>query len=149
MLAEFMIPLLTLSCSVIMCIGCLNQLCQLHQIYQTVSARLEGEQWLLAQCSDPLFFSKMHVHSDLCFQVDNNARVGTVMLALREFTHALLGSEQFARLGGGWVIRALFSWQVAILLGLMLLFGPSWSVSRYRALQRRWPETGDEHFKQV
>lgn len=147
MLTEFMLPLLTLSCSMVVCIAGLNQLCQLYQIYQTVSSRLDGERWLLAQCSDPHFFSKMHMHSDLCFQVENNARVGVVMLSLREFTHSLLGSELFSRLAGGWVHRLLFSWPAAVLLGFTLLFGPSWSVSRYRALQRRWPEIKEGHFK--
>jgi hypothetical protein len=69
MLREFMIPLVTLCCMVIAGIASLDKLCLFHQTYQSVSARLESERWLLDQCSDPLFFSKMHTHSDLCFQV--------------------------------------------------------------------------------
>lgn len=69
MLREFMVPLVTLCCMVIAGIASLDKLCLFHQTYQSVSARLESERWLLEQCSDPLFFSKMHTHSDLCFQV--------------------------------------------------------------------------------
>ena len=69
MLREFMIPLVSLCCMVIAGIASLDKLCLFHQTYQSVSARLESERWLLEQCSDALFFSRMHTHSDLCFQV--------------------------------------------------------------------------------
>jgi hypothetical protein len=69
MLREFMIPLVTLCCMVIAGIASLDKLCLFHQTYQSVSAKLESERWLLEQCSDALFFSRMHTHSDLCFQV--------------------------------------------------------------------------------
>lgn len=69
MLQEFLIPVATLCCIVIAGIGSLDRLCLFHQTYQTISAKLTSERWLLEQCSDPHFFSRMHTHSDLCFQV--------------------------------------------------------------------------------
>ena len=147
MIAEFMVPLATLSCAMVVCIASLDQLCQFHQIYQATASRLDSERWLLGQCEDPHFFSKMHMHTDICFQVENNARVGAFMLALREVTHTLLASDILARVAGGWVHRLLFSWPAAIALLAVLLLGPTWSVSRYRSLQRRWPEVRDGHFK--
>jgi hypothetical protein len=146
MLSEFMVPLATLTCAMVLCITCINQLCQFHQIFQATSARLESERWLLSQCSDPNFFSKMHLHTDLCFTVENNARVGVFMLSLREFTHLLLTSELFCRLGAGW-IHSLFSWPVAMCVGLLLLFAPSWVVSSTRSMRRRWPSCRDGCFK--
>ena len=71
-----MVPLTTLCFCAVASIACLDRLCLFHQTYQSVSARLESERWLLDQCSDPLFFSKMHTHSDLCFQVRTGALRG-------------------------------------------------------------------------
>lgn len=95
-----MIPLVTLCCMVIAGIASLDKLCLFHQTYQSVSARLESERWLLEQCSDPLFFSKMHTHSDLCFQV----RFGPPPLLSRVPPpclpeHSLAGREQCSRGG--------------------------------------------------
>lgn len=148
MLSEFMIPLLTLSCTMVVCVACINQLCQFYQIFQATSARLESERWLLGQCEDPHFFSNMHMHTDICFTVENNARVGVFMLSLREFTQSLLASELVSRLAGGWVHRLIFSWPAAFFGVLFLFFGPSWLVCGSRAMMpRRWPDCREGHFK--
>ena len=68
MLREFMIPLTTLCCCAVVSIAGLDRLCLFHQTYQSMEAKLQSERWLLEQCSDPHFFSKMHQHSDICFQ---------------------------------------------------------------------------------
>ena len=64
-----MVPLATLCACAIAGILGLDRLCLFHQTYQTMVAKLESERWLLQQCSDAHFFSKMHQHSNLCFQV--------------------------------------------------------------------------------
>jgi hypothetical protein len=69
MMREFMVPLTTLCACAIASIAGLDRLCLFHQTYQSMAAKLESERWLLQQCSDPHFFSRMHQHSDLCFQV--------------------------------------------------------------------------------
>lgn len=71
MLREFLVPLCSLCACSIGGIACLDRLCLFHQMYQTMAAKLVSERWLLNQCSDPHFFSRMHEHSDLCFQVGN------------------------------------------------------------------------------
>lgn len=68
MLREFMLPLLTLCGCAVGGIAGLDRLCLFHQTYQAMVSKLQSERWLLEQCSDPHFFSKMHQHSDLCHQ---------------------------------------------------------------------------------
>jgi hypothetical protein len=168
MLREFMIPLVTLCCIVIGGIGSLDKLCLFHQKYQSVSAKLESERWLLEQCLDPLFFSRMHTHSDLCFQVENNARVGAFMLTLRELTQAFLMQPSLIPPVLSSLQHSVFSWPVAGVVVALLLLGPSWLVSccasgtRTMVLPsshdlvqqsyphfpgRRWPECADGHYK--
>ena len=145
MLREFLIPVATLSFWMVLCILSVNQLCQFHAIYQATSARLQSERWLRVQCEDPHFFSNMHLHSDLCFTVENNARVGTFMLSLREFTQGLL-----VGCGGlAWIPQRLFSWPVLLAVALVFLFIPSMVVGSYRTLlhQHRWPVCRESHFK--
>lgn len=145
MLCEFLLPVMTLCFWAALSLVSLNQLCQLHQIYQATAARLQGERWLLGQCADPHFFANMHAHTDLCLTVENNARVGAAMLALREFTQGLLA------LGGvkGWILARLVAWPGLLLAGAaVVLLGPSWVALTWSgAQQRRWPECRDRHFK--
>lgn len=152
MLREFLVPLATLVASMAACVCCLHQLCHFHQIFLAMSARLESERWLVTQCEDPHFFTKMHLHTDLCFTVSNNARVGALMLSLQEFTRGLLAADLLGgggRLGGvsGWVGRLLFSWAGAGAFAVLLVFGPSWLFSGARGLGRRWPDCNEGHFK--
>lgn len=74
MIREFMVPLATLCACAVASIAGLDRLCLFHQTYQSMVAKLESERWLLQQCSDPHFFSKMHQHSDICFQVPPPSR---------------------------------------------------------------------------
>jgi hypothetical protein len=145
MLAEFLVPVATLCFWIGLSLVSLNQLCQLHQIYQATAARLQGERWLLDQCADPHFFANMHAHTDLCLTVENNARVGAGMLALREFTQGLL-----QKLGDrGWLVGRLITWPGFVLAAAaVVLLGPSWVALTCRGVQvRRWPECRDRHFK--
>jgi hypothetical protein len=141
MLREFMVPLTTLCCCAVASIAGLDRLCLFHQTYQAMAAKLESERWLVQQCSDPHFFSKMHQHSDLCFQVENNARVGAFMLALRQLTQSFLPQDLLAVVGSS----KLLSWPVLGLLAALLVLAPSWVVRTART--RRWPDCSDGHFK--
>ncbi len=149
MLKEFFVPLATLVCSMVACVGCIHWLCKFHQIYLTTSARLDSELWLVTQCEDPLFFSKMHSHTDLCFTVTDNARVGAWMLSLQDFTHGFISAYTPPRgmMDWGWGVRWIFSWGGCSVLAMVLLLGPSWVFSGTRAIGRRWPECRDLHFK--
>ena len=147
MLREFMLPLFTLCGCVIASIACLDRLCLFHQTYQTVAAKLESERWLLQQCSDPHFFSKMHQHSDLCFQVENNARVGAFMLSLRQLTQSFLPPDVLVGLANS----RFTSWPFLCLVAALLLFAPSWLAGSLWGAAgcggRRWPDCVDGHFK--
>lgn len=149
MLREFFVPLATLVFSMVVCVGSIHWLCKFHQIYLITSARLDSEHWLVTQCTDPLFFTKMHLHTDLCFTVTNNARVGAWMLSLQEFTQGFISAYTPSRSLGdwGWGTRFVFSWGGVFVLCLILLLGPSWIFSGTRAMCRRWPECRDAHFK--
>jgi hypothetical protein len=141
MLREFMVPLVTLCCCAVAGIAGLDRLCLFHQTYQSIVAKLESERWLLSQCSDPHFFSKMHQHSDICFQVENNARVGAFMLALRQLTQSFLPPDLLLAL-----TSTRFSWPIACSVGALLFFAPSW-FARGGWAGHRWPECADVHYK--
>jgi hypothetical protein len=168
MIREFMIPLVTLCCMTIGGIASLDKLCQFHQMYQSISAKLQSERWLLEQCADPHFFTRMHTHTDLCFQVENNARVGAFMLTLRELTQSFLLQPSFLAPVLSSLHHSVFSWPALGVLAAVLLLAPSWLVSRsfggvflgQQALSRQaslsfpqtvsgkhWPECSDGHFK--
>ena len=148
MLQEFFVPLGTLVSSMCVCVCCLHWLCQFHKIFLETSARLESERWLVQQCADPHFFSKMHLHTDLCFTVSNNARIGTFMLSLQEFTRNSMGLRLFDHVSEwGWIPRLAFTWGAAAFILLMVLLGPACFVSGSRPFARRWPDCRDSHFK--
>jgi hypothetical protein len=58
----------------------------LYSAYRRATLRLEDEQWLLQNCKDPVFFSKMKAHPDVCSAVETNARIGAFWAALKEVT---------------------------------------------------------------
>jgi hypothetical protein len=152
MLQEFMIPLVTLCCVVLLGIASLDKLVFFHQVYQEMASKLESERWLLEQCSDPHFFSKMHTHTNLCFQVENNARVGAFMLSLREVMRSFMIEEFLYRLVVA-MPNSLLSWPALAAVMALLLFAPSWLARGTRSLRgsrvntRRWAQCCDGHFK--
>jgi hypothetical protein len=54
--------------------------------YRRASVRLDNERWLLENCKDRTFFSKMQAHTTVCTEVETNARIGAFWAALREVT---------------------------------------------------------------
>jgi hypothetical protein len=65
---------------------CLDWLSMLYTAYRRALMRLDDERWLLENCRDPIFFSKMRAHTTVCGEVEANARVGAFWTALREAT---------------------------------------------------------------
>ena len=55
-----------------------------HTAYRRACLRLDDERWLLNQCRDPVFFSKMRAYTNVCSSVETNARVGAFWIALRD-----------------------------------------------------------------
>ena len=82
-------------------------LSMLYTAYRRAAMRLDDERWLLENCRDPLFFSKMRAHTTVCSEVEANARVGAFWSALREATDVLKISWQPAVMGAGAVLVVL------------------------------------------
>jgi hypothetical protein len=64
----------------------LDCLTTLYSAYKRASMRLEDEKWLLDNCKEPTFFSKMRSHPAVCSEVEANARIGALWTALKEVT---------------------------------------------------------------
>lgn len=56
--------------------------------YTRACMRLDDERQLLQNCRDPGFFKMMSAYPMVCSDVEANARVGAVWIALREATDA-------------------------------------------------------------
>jgi hypothetical protein len=78
-------------------LDCLGELCS---AYRRAALRLEEEHWLLDNCRDPLFFSKMRAHPTVCNQVETNARIWAYWAALKEVTDTARAASQPYVLGG-------------------------------------------------
>ena len=77
-------------------------------------------------------------------QVENNARVGAFMLALRQLTQSFLLPETVTGLASS-SYRLVSSWPALCGGAALLLLGPSWLASG--GARRRWPACADGHFK--
>lgn len=64
----------------------LDYLGAFYAAYKRACMRLEDEKWLLEKCREPVFYSKMRAHTQVCSEVETNARIGAVWAALREVT---------------------------------------------------------------
>jgi hypothetical protein len=58
----------------------------LYTAYKRACMRLDDERWLLDNCRDPTFYSKMRAHTAVCSEVETNARIGAFWSALKEVT---------------------------------------------------------------
>jgi hypothetical protein len=105
----------------------------LYSRFVTIAGQLESERWLASKCSQPDFFANLHQHTDLCIHVENNARVGAFMLALRDVSKEFLEHQIVARLRLPEV-----SLPLALVLGAAVVLWPAWTGRR--TLGRRWPQ---------
>lgn len=130
MLTEVLTPIVTIASITVMAILSLDRLCQFHSAYMRASETIEGERWLRVQCQDPEFFANLKTHTDLCFTVQNNARVGSFMLALNQVTGA--DRLEIAASDIASAIRAM-SWPFLAVAAAMFLICPSLVVSACRS----------------
>ena len=77
-------------------------------------------------------------------QVENNARVGAFMLALRQLTQSFLLPDTVTGLASS-SYRLVSSWPALCGGAALLLLGPSWLASG--GARRHWPACADGHFK--
>ncbi len=75
--------------SVVSAAAGLDCLGALYTAYKRACMRLDDEKWLLENCRDPTFFSKMRAHPAVCSEVETNARIGAFWSALKEVTDVI------------------------------------------------------------
>lgn len=109
--------------AVMLCIACagmgLDGLSALYTAYTHACMRLDDEKWLLQNCRDPVFFSKMRAHTTVCSDVEANARVGAFWVALREVTEGFKVTRE--------------PWSVVCVVLLLMLLLPAFWVCAVRA----------------
>lgn len=97
MMKDLVIPVLTMLVAVCASVALIDAVCVFHETYFKYSEKIESERWLLTQCKDPEFFANLRQHSELCFHVESNHRVGAFMLALKEAISSLNLEPYLAR----------------------------------------------------
>jgi hypothetical protein len=140
MIRDLLAPLVLSCTAAVVCIGALHGASTLYSRFVTIAGQLESERWLASKCSQPDFFANMHQHTDLCIHVENNARVGAFMLALRDVSKEFLEHQIVARLRLPEV-----SLPLALALCAAVLVGPAWMGPR--GAGRRWPQCREVGFK--
>ena len=73
----------------------------LYAAYRRASMRLEADNWLLDNCKDPVFYSRLKAHPSVCSEVETNARIGAFWTALKEVTDVARVTWQPYLLGFG------------------------------------------------
>lgn len=140
MLREFVAPVVLMGSVAVLVVVMLHGCAALYSRYETLAGQLESERWLVTRCKDPDFFSNMHQHTDLCISVENNARVGALMLALRDITRDFLENHVVSRLGWPEI-----SFPLLALLCCAIIMGPSW----WTQGRKRWPQCREGMFKEA
>ena len=59
-----------------------TRLYYLQEEYIAEVGKRRDETWLLRQCNDPEFYANLRQHSDICTEVENNARASLLLRAL-------------------------------------------------------------------
>lgn len=75
----------------------LDQIAGLYGEYQKIRAMLEDDAYIRNKCRDPIFFSEIRRHTDICMSIENNAKIGAFMLALKNVTSNALQFEDIAQ----------------------------------------------------
>lgn len=88
-LTDILSAVVTMLISVVSAATGLDCLGALYTAYNRACMRLEDEKWLLENCKDPTFYSKMKAHPTVCSEVETNARIGAFWTALREVTNVV------------------------------------------------------------
>jgi hypothetical protein len=85
-IADIIRSVFSMFVSVVSAAAGLDCLGALFAAYKRACMRLDDEKWLLENCKDPMFFSKMRAHTTVCSEVETNARIGAFWTALKEVT---------------------------------------------------------------
>lgn len=95
-----------------------DRLYSLHTIYRDEVSRLADEAWLRSNCQDPVFFTNLRGHTDICSQVERNARRNLALFAVRQVMQdtTLCGAQSC-----GEQLAGLVTWFMALSAPLMVL----------------------------
>ena len=104
----------------------LDSLGIIYTAYTRACMRLENERELLKKCQDPAFFKLMSLYPVVCSNVEANARVGAIWIALKEVTDA------FRLVWKPWLAAVLVALCVLLPVCWVCLSSVSTRVSRYR-----------------
>ena len=122
----------TIASSVLLASFAVHKLCVLHAAYQLQQERIEKESWLRTQCAQPQFYTNMRHHSNLCEEIEANARIGALWYALQEVAGTVPPAEVMA-------FAQRLSWPVLAALAFMCLCFPSLVISQMRYRHDRLP----------
>lgn len=137
-LTDILGAIVTMLISVVSAATGLDCLGALYSAYKRACIRLEDEKWLLENCRDPTFYSKMKAHPTVCSEVETNARIGAFWTALREVTSVVRVSWQPYLVGFTGAIVVVV---ILLIILLIILLPVCWvcasRVSSGRVLRRR------------
>ena len=94
----------------------------LSSAYSDASRRLAEDEWLLENCRDPVFHSRMSARTNVCAEVEASARLGAAGAALREVTEVY--RLRMEGVWGHWFghVLGFEALVVVVVLGLVALF---------------------------
>ena len=104
-----------------------------YEAYTTALRLVRDEAWIREQCSDPLFYSNLKQHSDLCQSVQINFERSPVLVALNAVSETayLCGryscAENLAAISRG-------GWPVIVSVGFFSLLAPALLMQVMRVL---------------
>lgn len=97
-----------------------------YESYSGFTLLLQQEAWLRVQCQDPEFYSKMRHHTDLCAQVEANARTSVILHSLNKvFTSGhICGSKPCMDYVNDLMLQGLL-WPALVVVCVFVIMIPS------------------------
>jgi hypothetical protein len=97
-----------------------------YESYSSFSLKLKEEEWLRGRCQDADFYSNMRQHTDLCAQVETNARTSVLLHALNTvFLSAhMCGSRACMDYINDLVLKG-FMWPALVVVCVFVIMIPS------------------------
>ena len=89
-----------------------------HTTYRDEVARRADEEWLWKNCRDPVFYANLKGHTDVCTQVESNARRNLLLFSARQ---VMQGAYLCGALTCGEQVVALAAWFLQLSTPFMVL----------------------------
>ena len=104
-----------------------------YEAYTSALRVVRDEAWIREQCSDPLFYSNLKQHSDLCQSVQINFERSPVLVALNAVSETAYLCGRFSCVENLTAISR-GGWPVILSVGLFSLLAPALLVQVMRVL---------------